>query len=404
LSKARLYYLLAILLALMLHGTLLSFTHSNTYDAYVHMFFGSHYAEGWFETWNYKWYTGFTMTSYPPLVHQLIAILSYFIGLKGAFIILSLAAVGLFIRGVFHFSRIWVSETAAAYASLLAVLSSSYLEAVHIFGQLPSITGIALLLNACPELYKWIRFDRWSYFVTGVSISACMTCAHHVTTIFGMVFFIAPTLGVAVIDLCIFEKGGIEHVRAPDIVKKVFKLSSRAILIGATIIGLTVFMIFPYWYWSKTDPILQVSIPHGSRASFIADPSLGLIFFLIPWGIMLLFLPGIFHKIFHKRNLFLGLSFALLFILGTGGTTPIPKLILGENAFNILTLERFTFWGSIIALPFFGHLLYSLIEGNLGHHLKNKFNTLIHRIFVISLVVLTTKAYRYGSYQCLYGT
>ncbi len=394
-NKARQYYLLAILLALLFHGTILSFTMGNTYDAYVHMFFGSHYAEGWFETWNYKWYTGFTMTSYPPLVHQLIALFSFIIGLKGAFMVCALIAISLFIRGIFHFSKIWVSELAAGYACLAAVLSSSYLEAVHIFGQLPSITGIALLLNACPELYKWIRFNRWSYFLTGISIIACLTAAHHVTTIFGMIFFIAPVLGVAVLDICISEKGSISEVRPLDFISKVWKLSPKAILIGVVVILNTILIIFPYWYWSKTDPITQVSIPHGSRASFISEPSLGLVFFLIPWGIMLLFLPAIFQKIFHKRNLFLGLSFLLAFVLGTGGTTPLPKMILGENAFNILTLDRFTFWASIMALPFFGQLLFSMIEGTMSIHMKQKFGELTHKAvcLIVVIMMLTTAAF-----------
>lgn len=375
-------------MALLIHGTLLSFTMGNTYDAYVHMFFGSHYAEGWFETWNYKWYTGFTMTSYPPLVHHVIGILSKVVGLKVAFLLWAMVAVGLFIRGVFHFSQLWVTPIAAGYACMVATLSSSYLEAVHIFGQLPSITGMALLLNACPELYKWIRFNRWSYFITGISLIACLTAAHHVTTIFGMVFFIAPVLGVAVLDICIDERKGIDNVSVMDFVMKVIRLSPKAILIGVTVITITVVMIFPYWYWSKTDPITQISIPHGSRASFIEDPGLGLVFFLIPWGIMLFFLPSIFHKIFQKRNLFLGLSFALLLLLGTGGTTPLPKLILGANAFNILTLDRFTFWASIIAIPFFGQLMWSLAEGGLGVWLKAHLGKALHMGAVLFIVIL----------------
>jgi len=405
LSKARQYYLLALLLALLLHGSLLSFTTGNTYDAYVHMFFGSHYADGWFESWNYKWYTGFSMTGYPPLVHQVIALFSYVIGLKAAFILWALIAIALFIRGIYHFSRIWVSELSAGYACLLAVLSSSYIEAVHIFGQLPSITGIALLLNACPELYKWLRHNRWSYFITGCSIIACLTCAHHVTTIFGMVFFIAPVLGVAVLDLCILDKNGIENVRILDFIQKVIKHFPKAILIGTTIIAITVIMIFPYWYLSKTDPILQISIPHGSRANFIEEPSLGMVFFIIPWGVMLFFLPGIFQKLFHKRNVFLGLSFLLLFILGTGGTTAIPKMILGENAFNILTLDRFTFWASIIALPFFGELIRSLVEGDLASSLKQKAGALTHKIVsmttVICLIIVAALVVNFANFKPL---
>jgi len=351
------------------------------------MFFAEHYSQGWFETWNYKWYTGFTMTSYPPLVHQIIALLSYIVGLKMGFIIWALAAIVLFIRGVYHFSKIWVDDISAGYAAIFAVLSSSYVEAIHLFGQLPSITGAALLLNACPEIYKWIRYNKWSRFFTGISIIACMTSAHHVTTIFGMVFFILPTLGVAVLDIVIKEKGGIDNVHIKDFIVKSWRLKLKAILIGTTVILLTVCMIFPYWYWSRTDPITQVSIPHGSRANFIENLNLGLVFFAIPWGIMLFFLPPIFNRVLRKRNIFLGLSFCLLFLLGTGGTTPLPKMILGENAFNILTLDRFTFWASIIAIPFFGNLIHSLLEGHLAAFIKSRLPNFINKFVVYFLLI-----------------
>ena len=371
-----------------MHGTLLSFTVGNTYDAYVHMFFGSHYAESWFETWNYKWYTGFTMTSYPPLVHQIIALLSKVIGLKLAFLVWALAAVALFIRGVYHFSRIWVSDLVAGYACLIATFSSSYIEALHIFGQLPSITGVALLLNACPELYKWIRYHRWSYFITGVLLLSCMTVAHHVTTIFGMVFFIAPVLGVALIDIA-SDKVGIAQVKISHFLLEVKNHLGHAILFAITGLCTIIIPIFPYWYWSKTDPITQVSIPHGSRASFLLEPDLGLVFFLIPWGIFLFFLPGIFHKILHKRNLLLGLSFGLLFLLGTGGTTPVPKLLLGETAFNILTLDRFTFWASIIAIPFMAQLIHSLIEKDLGAAVIRAGGHILHKACIFFYIIAT---------------
>ena len=377
----------------------------NTYDAYVHIFFASHYAEGWFETWNYKWYTGFTMTSYPPLVHQIIALLSKVLSLKLGFLVWALFAVTLFIRGIFHFSRIWVPELAAGYACLIATFSSSYIEAMHIFGQLPSLTGIALLLNACPELYKWIRYGKGSYFLTGISILACLTVAHHVTTIFGMVFFVAPVLAVALLDKAIDNKGHIDKVRMKDFINQIYKHIPHAILIGITTLVTIIGMMFPYWYWSKSDPITQVSIPHGSRASFIEEPSLGLVFFLIPWGIYLMFLPGLLTKIFQKRNLVLGLSFSLMFLLGTGGTTPLPKIILGENAFNILTLDRFTFWASIMAIPFMGQLMYSLVEGQLGCSLLKKGGQLVHKgaiIFCIaSLLFIAALVMNFSNYKPL---
>jgi len=365
----------------------MAFTLGDTYDAYVHMFFAEHYAQSWFDTWNYKWYTGFTMTSYPPLVHQGIALFSKILGLKGGFIVCGLLMILLMIRGVYHFSLLWVDRLSASYACLLLVVSSSFIEALHIFGQLPSLTGIALLLNACPYLYYWIRNNNRFAFYCALSIIAMMSCAHHVSTIFGTVFFVAPVLGVAVLDLCIDDKNGLSNVGALDFIKKTWSLLPKAILLGVLIITITVTVIFPYWYWSSTDPITQVSIPHGSRANFITEPNLGLVFFIIPWGLMLFFLPGIVSRIFSKRNIFLGLSFGLAFVLGTGGTTPIPKAILGENAFNILTLDRFTFWASIMALPFFGDLLRSLFEGSLGEYLRTKFGSFIHRGILFSMVL-----------------
>ena len=70
---------LALLIALAYHGVLIFYTFKRTYDAYVHIFFADHYARAWFDHWDYRWYTGFTMTSYPPGSQQSIALLSPFI-------------------------------------------------------------------------------------------------------------------------------------------------------------------------------------------------------------------------------------------------------------------------------------------------------------------------------------
>ncbi len=42
-------------------------------------------------------------------------------------------------------------------------------------------------------------------------------------------------------------------------------------------------------------------------------------------------------------------------ILGLGGTTPVGKLLLGR-AYKVLTFERFTFWATLMAMPFVGLL------------------------------------------------
>lgn len=76
------YLITALLIGLVFHGTAMFFTLETTYDALIHLFFADHYANSWFEPWSFKWYTGFTVMSYPPLVHQTIALLSLIGGLN----------------------------------------------------------------------------------------------------------------------------------------------------------------------------------------------------------------------------------------------------------------------------------------------------------------------------------
>ena len=135
------------------HGTSIFFTLETTYDALIHLFFAEHYSNNWFEPWNYKWYTGFTVMSYPPLVHQSIGALSFIGGLKFGLFTVAIIALILFITGVYRFSLLMTSNrTVAGYASILAVFSSSFVETLHIFGQLPSIVGISVLMHA---YYTW---------------------------------------------------------------------------------------------------------------------------------------------------------------------------------------------------------------------------------------------------------
>lgn len=384
-STDKKYYYLIIILGLVIHTSLFFFTFDDTYDIFVHIFFADHYENSWFDTWDYRWYTGFTVTSYPPLVHQGVALLSKIVGLELGIIIWSCLVVFLIIRGVYYFSLIWVEERAALLASLLAVFSTSIAEALHIFGQMPSLTGSALLLNACPIIYRWLRHDHRSSLFLSFLFFAVISSAHHVTTIFGMVFFVMPVLGVAVFDR-VQQKIGDREVSLKTFMVEAIQLIPRLVTFGFAVIAITITVIFPYWYWSKSDPITQVSIPHGSRDSFIDVSSSGLIFFLIPWGVMLFFLPYLFTRIFRKRYIFLFLSLGLLFILGTGGTTPIPRMLLGTTAFEILTLDRFTYWATLIALPFWGLFIFEFLAGGFKNFLINRIGPWSHRLLSILLL------------------
>lgn len=179
----------ALFIGIAFHGSAIFFTLETTYDALIHLFFAEHYATSWFEPWNYKWYTGFTVMSYPPLVHQCIGLLSYVGGLKFGMFTVAIIAIILFITGVYRFSLlITSSRTAAGYAALLAVFSSSFVETLHIFGQLPSIIGISILMHSLPEIYLWLKTGSYRYYFTSLSLIAVTVTSHHVTPIFGWYF------------------------------------------------------------------------------------------------------------------------------------------------------------------------------------------------------------------------
>ena len=77
---------LAVLIAFLGHGLLITTARYRlSYDAYTHMLFAHHYAENWFSLWELRWYAGFTVVSYPPLTHQLIALFIPLLGFEKAF-------------------------------------------------------------------------------------------------------------------------------------------------------------------------------------------------------------------------------------------------------------------------------------------------------------------------------
>ena len=388
------YLITAVLLGIVFHGSALFFTLENTYDALTHLFFAEHYTNNWFEPWNFKWYTGFTVMSYPPLVHQCMAILSLIGGLKFGLFTIALISMLLFITGVYRYSLLITgNRNVSGYATLLAVFSSSFVETLHVFGQMPSIIGIAVLMHALPEIYLWLKTGLCRYLFTSLSLIAVTTVSHHVTPIFGMVFFIFPIIGMVILDICKDQVGSYKEVSFKLFFEIFIKQFKRNISFGLLSLLIIFGCILPYWINSKNNPITQIPIPHGSRDNFIEITSSGFVFFLIPWGVLLFLLPYFFCRFFSKRYLFFGLSFVMLVILGTGETTPIPKILLGENAFNILTLDRFTLWGSIMILPLFGEFTYRFLEGDLRKLIQQKFGKVYYRMlgfFLISLFLFMT--------------
>jgi hypothetical protein len=345
--------LLILLLVAAVHGPLLlmQLPAKASYDTNFHIFFASHYAQHWFNPWNEKWFAGFSQTTYPPLGHQLVALLSYVVGLNAAYGLVQFLALLLLPVGVYRFAKLWVDDTSASYAALGSVFLGSVAFLVYSAGQLSTVLAAPLYLNAVPYFYDWARQGKLRSLLKGVMLGLAAASVHHVTLLFGAIFFAIPVLWLAWMD-----------ERAKTDGSSGAKVLSRGAVFAALIgIGVAV-VLLPYWISIFQHPIKQIPIPHASRSNFLFNPLYGFNYFVVPYGAMILALPFILFRggvVPRLRPLLISFWFA--FIFGLGGTTPLPKWLLGR-AFEILTFERFTLWASLLALPVLGWLAVDLLR------------------------------------------
>jgi hypothetical protein len=342
---------LIVLCSLFFHGPLLMLkVPANSYDANFHMSMASHYAQQWFDPWNEKSFAGFSQTTYPPLTHQWMAIFSHVIGLSYGYMLVQGIILLLLPVAVYRFAQLWASKRAASYAALSSIFLGSLCLLVYEDGQIGTTSSTTLLLLALPFFYRYVlRGESWD-FMLGLSISLTAAAAHHATLVFGSVFFIFPLIWLALQDYRDQYPGS--SIAVP--IKRI------AIFGTCGVLGVLV-VLMPYFLILLKDPINQTPIPHLSRANFLLQPIWGLHYVLVPLGAVALALPYIFYKGAERRLRPLLLGFYFAFIFGLGGTTPLPKWLLGR-AFEILTFERFTFWALLLSMPFVGMLAVHVID------------------------------------------
>ena len=321
-----------------------------SYDTNFHIFFASHYVHHWFNPWNSIWYAGFSQTTYPPLPQQWVALVSHILGLDMAYMAVQLAAMLLLVLGVYRFSLLWVSPRAASIAALASVFLGSESFLVYSAGQLGTTFAAPIYLNALPFLFQWVRHGKWQSFLKASVLFTAAAAAHHATLLFGSFFFALPVLALALID----RQDG-ESASSATFVGRIVTIT---VVVGAAI----AIVLLPFWIALIHYPVTQTPIPHPSRSNYILSPEWGLNYFIVPYGALILVLPFIFLRgsmVVRLRPLLLG--FWVAFLIGLGGTTPVGHLLLGR-AFEVLTMERFSYWATLLALPFVGLLSAELYD------------------------------------------
>ncbi len=272
------------------------------------------------------------------------------IGLDFAYMLVQFVAILLLALGVYRFSRLWVSARAATFAAAASVLLGSEAFLVYSAGQLSTTFAAPLYLNALPYLYEWMCRRNWRSLVLGTVLAVAAAAAHHATLLFGSFLFAIPVLLLAIRD--------VREIREPSSGSLVGRTVFVTLLVGILVAA----VLLPFWIQLLRYPVTQTPIPHPSRSNFILSPEWGVNYFLIPYGALILVLPFIFLRGSSNPRLRpLLLGFWIAFLLGLGGTTPVARLLLGR-AFQVLTMERFSYWATLLALPFVGLLAQELID------------------------------------------
>ena len=336
------------------------------FDTYIHIFLADHYFQRWWSLWEPRWYLGFSMASYPPLVHQLIALLARpltgliaffapepelypgafrFLGEEAAYVGLLLATLAALPLAVRAYARIFVGPRAAGWAGLAAVFLPALSLAGWAFGQLPHIAATTLLLWACARASAYTRRgDRWALAQT-LALAGAAGAAHHGALL------LAPFAALAMVghDMYVVRRSGGSLLRYGARVALWAVLSALAVAVVS----------WPFLQWSRGQA-LQTPIDHASRHDFLTDPPARRFFFWPVYGPLLGAIPiALRLAAASARRRALLAAIALLFLLGLGGTTPLPKLLFGAG-WEWLVYERFGFWAALLLLPTAGAILLTL--------------------------------------------
>jgi len=318
--------------------------YERTPDSYTHMFFADHYRRSWFNTWEPKWYGGFRVTCYPPLAHQSIALLSFIVDLETAYLLVTLILMLMLPVAVYNFSKIFVTEKEAGYSALLGVFLPSVIQNVYVFGQLPLLYSLIATLFLCSSFHKYLTRGNKFNLIQSICLLGIAGASHHVT----FTFFALPLIFVLFLTVLILARTSERK-----------SVSKRFVLFIS--IGGLVCSIILYPFFSTVFNIgYQKPIPHPSRTNYFENFEVLQIFFLNAYGPLLILIPPSFiYGLRNKRLLLLFTLGILMFILGLGGTTPLPQALFGK-LWEQLIYGRFAVYAGIVLTVFFGKIVSNI--------------------------------------------
>lgn len=336
-----------MLLALLAHlPFLLMGSYQNSYDAYTHLFFASHWQHDWWSDFEPRWYTGFSVFLYPPFSHQLLALPAHWLHLESTYIAVQTLTILFIMVGMYRYTRIWFAPATSYLAALLVVFQSSLAITIHLFGQYPNTVSLALILNLAPFIRRWVWCGHKLDFGISLFLTGPLIFTSLFSNAFGVIFFILPVV-------C-------------DYLYLLFQNKDSAIATGSGwrilwlffgIATLAAICLSPFFYYLTTHPFEQMQIPHGSRDNVLLFNQDNFFGFYGLYGVFLVLLPLLIGYMFRQPHTLIFLpSIALLALFSTGGATPLNKLLL-RGLFDVITFDRFSLWNTLLMTPLAAHVL-----------------------------------------------
>ena len=364
------YYLIEVAAPITLFTALsLSGLQWASYDANTHLFFATHYMRYPFSTYDPRWYGGFSVLGYSPLYHELTAIMASVVGLKPAYTILCLVSYALVALGSESLAR----EYGISWRWVLPVtlgLPSLFLFS-FVFGQQPTIMATGFALISASRLTRWMRGGKVIDLMSSSISASLAVSSHHVTAAFFL-----PLL--AILSL-IHARGGLARFAA---------WASLSILLSSPVLYGIVFFII------HTQP--QRPIIHASRENILSSLDRSMMFFWAIYGFLPALIPYLIAEARADMRQIPTLSASILLLLmGLGGTTPLPKLILGGGLWNLLTYEKFSLWSSILLAILASGLLDRarlLHELYLGWRPGPRFIEAVRASFIVGMIAVSISA------------
>jgi hypothetical protein len=313
------------------------------YDAPIHMFFGDHYAKSWFSFWDYRWYNGFNVASYPPLIHQLLALFELILREPTlCYALISSISIIFYAYALARYGKLFLEYNISILASIATILTPATMISFLFYGHLTTIFSTALAFLSSTFFIEYIKNHNYIKLVISSLLASASIYSHHLTSMIFLPILYATTI----IQTCLNHRAIYKKI-----LKEVFRLLFLIVLFS---IG-----IYPFIEFTLNAPI-QTEIPHWSRYPFNSGYlNLTVCYSFTTYSLVILSIIIMIIKGKKTKTLIPLISAAIfLTFLSMGLSTPLPQIIF-QGYSKWLTYERFAFWATPLAIITFSKAIMS---------------------------------------------